>query len=116
MPLANLAIVEYKLNEARDALAEGLQLAHELGDWPGLAEGLTVAGRLAVALQQPLVGVQLHAAADALRHERGLRVRASLEHDIEATRVTFEPSAVEAACLAGASMSVEEAVEVALSL
>jgi len=100
MELGNLAIDEHKLNEARDALAEGLQLAHELGDWPGTVAGLEGFARLALALEQPLVAARLSAAAGAIRRQRGLRGRA----------------AVDTLGSKGSEMSVEQAIEVALSL
>jgi tetratricopeptide (TPR) repeat protein len=97
--LGILALDLGELTEAREWLAEGLQVAYELGDWPDLVTALDAFARLATALDRPPVGVQLSAAADAIRRERRLLGATPLDDS--------EP--------AGA-LRVEESVAVALSL
>jgi non-specific serine/threonine protein kinase len=109
--LGILAVDQGELNDAREFLAEGVQVVRELGDWPGVVAGLEGFALLAVALEQPLVGLQLNAAADAIRHRRGMLGRGALGQYLPVVRTSSGEGAAEATAL-----SIEQAVELALRL
>ena len=114
--LGNLAVDQRDVSDARAVLSEGLQLAYELGDGPGMVAGLEGFGRLAVALDQPLDGLRLHAAAAAIRRQRALPGIGPLEQSITAVRARAGQAAVDAALAEGRVMRVQESVEYALNL
>jgi predicted ATPase len=112
--LGNFAVDQRDATDARALLSEALQLAYELGDSPGLVAGLEGFGRLAVALGQPLDGLRLYAAADAIRRQRALPGVGPLEQSITAVRASSGQSTADSALAEGRGMRVQESVDYAL--
>ena len=108
-----------KLDEARTWQAESLKLFDEVGDKDGLAECLGRFAMLANANANFKRAAQLFGAASVLRKEAGtvlaLVERAEYDGELNATRAQLDVATFEAAWRAGQAMTLEQAIELALS-
>jgi predicted ATPase/DNA-binding CsgD family transcriptional regulator len=99
-------------------LKEGLALQRELGQRDGIAECLETLGALA-SVHHPDRAARVLGAAAALRDEIGMPLppgdRAAYEQDLAAVRAGLRDEAFSAAWSAGRAMSLEEAVDYAVS-
>ncbi len=116
--LAWLALEEGEINEAAILLAEGLRLASRLGDREGTFFCLINSAEIAARRGDTLRAARLVGAADTLRTEIGYRPADVWEQD-QRTRITElldanDPAQVSAQT-EGSLMSLDEAVELALS-
>ncbi len=117
--LASLALEEGEIDEAAALLVDSLRLASRLGDKEGMFYGLINSAEVAARRGETLRAARLLGAADALRTEIGYRPDDVSEQD-QRTRIADlldqnDPAQV-AAQSEGSSMSLDDAVELALSL
>jgi predicted ATPase/class 3 adenylate cyclase len=116
--LASLALDVGEIDEAAALVADSLRLASRLGDREGMFHGLINAADVAARRGETLRAARLLGAADALRAEIGYRPADVSEQDqrarIDDLLDKNDPAQV-AAQSEGSSMSLDDAVELALS-
>jgi hypothetical protein len=120
--LANLGAVAYRQDEhaqAETLLAESLQLSYELGARPLLAAALEILVWVAEARGQPRRAACLAGAAQAVRDALGVPMppyqRAGHDRSVATLHAALGEEAFALAWAAGATLSLERALAVALA-
>ena len=117
--LGNMAYSQGDYGAARAFCEQSLEIRRQIGDQGGIADSLNNLGNVAYSQGQPERGVRLWGAAAALREQIGAPMppseRQKQEADIARTRQALGDAAFTAAFAAGRAMTVEGAVEYALS-
>lgn len=118
--LAHTAMHLGRLDEALERQLECLRLVHEIGDPDGSAESLERLAMLANARGDPHRAARLLGLAAVLRSQAGTTPppfeRAEIERVLETTREQLDEPEFDADWRAGQELTVEEAIELALSL
>jgi non-specific serine/threonine protein kinase len=116
--LGRLAWLQGEQPRATQLQRESLALQREMDDRVGIADSLDVLAWLANAAGEPARAARLFGAAEAVRARSGATSlplwRAEHERNLAATRASLGAEAFAAACAAGQSLTVEEAIEEAL--
>ena len=116
--LGRLAWLQGEHARATQLQRESLVLQREMDDRVGIADSLDVLAWLANTAGEPARAARLFGAAGAVRERSGATSlplwRAEHERNLAATRARLGVEAFAAACAAGQSMTVEEAIEEAL--
>jgi tetratricopeptide (TPR) repeat protein len=123
MAMRHLAKVAYErgdMGEARRRLVAALGTSHHLGDRSASVRCLERLAGVEIALDEPLRGTRLAAAAERLRREIGDPLsgprRQSLQASWDAARTLLGEPEFERVWKQGANMTVDQAVDYALSL
>jgi predicted ATPase len=118
----NLGNITFRLGDlakARGQMSEGLESFHKLGHRRNVAHALISLASLEVALEHPIMALELTAAVQAFTEKAGFRfnsfTQTTLENAQEKAREKLDPLEVEAALERGRSMSLERAVKLALN-
>ena len=108
-----------KLDAAEAHLTESLTICRDLGDRENMSNGLDGFAHLAIAKESPSRAAQIWGAAERLREEIGAPLRsfdrANYENALSATRAALGDDAFERAWREGREMTLEDAVQYALS-
>jgi adenylate cyclase len=117
--LADTLLDEGKWGAARDALMESLTILRELGERAGLPYLLDDFSAVLSQEGRAEASLQLAGAAEALREEIGIQLSAGERERFDELRArarsSLDGEAAAAARSAGRSMSLEQAIEIALS-
>ena len=117
--LADVALAQSDYNFARSCLSESLNLNRQLNDRLALAYGLEYSAGLAAAENQVERALQLAGAAAAIRQLVGAplsaKEQALLDSRLELARTTLGETASATAWQAGMALSLEQAVDFALT-
>jgi len=123
MAMRHLAKVAYErgdMGEARSRLLAALGTSHHLGDRSASVRCLERLAGVEIALEPPLRGTRLASAAEKLRREIGDTLsgprRQSFQASWDAARTLLGESEFERVWEQGANMTVDQAVDYALSL
>jgi hypothetical protein len=107
------------LAAARQAFVDGLALWRQLGNRTGIIQCIAGCAGLAARQQQPLRAAQLFGAADALFTSIGFPLEGStgleFERNLNLARAQAEASAFEAAWQIGQTLTMEQAIALALA-
>jgi len=115
---ARLATAQGNDTLADDGHRSALRLFHQVGDYRGMVEELEELALVAARLAQPLRSAALLGAAEAARAHSGLPVPAiqrARTEEMADQRTTADDDGPNAAWRAGATLSLDEAVSLALS-
>ena len=103
---------------ARELYVESLSISREIGAKPAIAIALAGLGAVACSAQQPVMGVRLLGAAEALLESMGAVEDpvdlAEYEQGLAAAGAELDEEAFAAAWAEGQTMSLEEAINFAL--
>jgi len=117
--LADVALAQLDFTFARSCLSESLNLNRQLNDRLALAYGLEYSAGLAAAENQAERALQLAGAAAAIRQLVGAplsaKEQALLDSRLELARTTLGETASATAWQAGMALSLEQAVDFALT-
>jgi predicted ATPase/transcriptional regulator with XRE-family HTH domain len=117
--LGYLAYLEGDYTTARSSFVESLTIEKEIGDNISIPEGLAGMGAVAAAIGEPQRGVKLLGAATSLWEAMGLapdtQNRVMCDQGIASARSHLDEGAFAEAWAWGQTISIEEAVEYALS-
>lgn len=117
--LANVAICEDKVMEARSCLEESLELYRELEDQGGIACVLESFAGMAAKQGQPEKAARLICAAQALRDAINMPLPPNEQREYDrhfaAAQQALAQQVFEVACEKGHTMTLDEAIEYALS-
>lgn len=118
LSLGQIAVAQRDFACAEAALSEGTRLAREIGDRSGVATGLQAFACLAFARGRLQRAACLLAAAESMRRSLGGTIRLvsrRMQRQLEPVAEILEPQAYQTAHAKGQGMSLEEAVDYALS-
>jgi tetratricopeptide (TPR) repeat protein len=114
-----VAQLQGSIDQAIAFVQEGVQRHREMGNRRGAAEGLVVLGRIALAQKRVARAIQLFGAADALLTATGWQMypkdRQDFDRDIASGRELLGEERFRTAWSAGQAMTLEQAVDYALS-
>jgi DNA-binding NarL/FixJ family response regulator len=117
--LGEVVAAQGDLAGAHAWLGQGLTLQRDLGDRPGIAFVLERFAMVAATHDRPRQALQLAGASDALREQigapLGAAARSSLEAMLTAARCRLEPDVAEAMWRQGRAMTVEQAIDCAMT-
>lgn len=117
--LGNLACDQADCMRARSLYEESMVIFGELGDIRGVARLLEGFVGLALVQDQPERALRLAGAANAIRKEHGVPLSADeeirLQRNLDPIRQSLEESVQTASWIGGQAMSIESAIEYALT-
>jgi predicted ATPase/DNA-binding CsgD family transcriptional regulator len=117
--LAQVSIAEGRHEEARGALRESLLLRQDQGSRSGITYSLDSIAALAAAENEPQRAIQLLGAAASIRQTIGERLtpvaRTMVDEWLQPLRRAVDQDTFQSAWEAGRAMSLEQALELALS-